>query len=85
MIFIRIDIGHRNRGMRLALVGITLGIAAALAASQAVASMLFGITASDAIAYAGVAALLAAVALAACWIPARRVTRVDPLRALATE
>lgn len=81
MTFIRIDIGHRNRGMRLALVG----IAAALAASQAVASMLFGITASDAIAYAGVAALLAAVALAACWIPARRVPRVDPLRALATE
>ena len=73
------------RGMRLTALGIGIGMSAALAASRAVESMLFGITASDAIAYIGVAAAFAAVAVLACWLPARRAARVDPLTALAGE
>jgi putative ABC transport system permease protein len=68
-----------GQGMALAAVGLVLGIGAGLA------GMLHGVSPSDPLIYISVAGLLAAVALAACWLPARRATRVDPVVALRHE
>jgi len=65
--------------------GLLAGVPAALWASRAVGSFLFGLTATDAATYLSVGALLFAVALAATWIPARRASRVDPMVALRWE
>jgi len=65
--------------------GLGIGILAALAVSRALTRLLVGVSPSDPLTYAVVALLLAAVALAACWIPARRATRVDPGIALRYE
>jgi predicted permease len=65
--------------------GIAIGVPIAIASTRIIASQLFGVGATDPLTYAGVAILLAAVALAACWIPARRATRVDPMVALRYE
>ena len=70
------------RGMQLIFAGLVLGIAGALAAARLIASMLFGVTATDPATLGAIAILLALAALAACWIPARRAMRVDPLVAL---
>jgi putative ABC transport system permease protein len=69
----------------LALSGIALGIPAALWASRATASFLYGLSPTDPLIYAALAALLAGVALSAAWIPARRASRVDPMVALRYE
>jgi len=91
---IRIALGAQRRdvlrlvlgqGARLTLLGVALGILAALAFSRLLASMLFDVSATDPLTYAGVAGLLAVVALLACFIPARRATRVDPMVALRYE
>jgi len=74
-----------KRGMELAGVGIVMGIAGAFALSRALTAMLFGVTAHDTVAFTGAPLLLAAVALLACCIPARRATRVDPMTALRDE
>jgi putative ABC transport system permease protein len=71
-----------GEGMRVAVVGIAAGLAAALAVSRALASLLFGIPARDPLTCGSVARVLAVVALAASAIPARRAARVDPLIAL---
>ena len=74
-----------KQGLMLALVGTAAGIAVALAVTRYLTSMLYGVHANDPITIAAVAALLCLVALAACYIPARRATRVDPLVALRYE
>ena len=70
------------QGMRRVLAGLALGIAGALALSRYLESMLFGVTTNDVTVFAGVAVVLVAVALLACYIPARRATMIDPMVAL---
>jgi putative ABC transport system permease protein len=74
-----------TRGMVLAGLGLALGLAAAFAASRLLARMLYGVTPGDPATYLVVAATLGAVALLACYLPARRATRVDPIVALRAE
>jgi putative ABC transport system permease protein len=73
------------RGLRLTLVGVALGLAAALALTRVMKSLLFEVSATDPITFVAIAVLLIGVALLACWIPARRATKVDPLAALRCE
>lgn len=74
-----------GQGMRVALVGLAIGLAAALTITRLMRSLLFGISATDPVTFAAVALLLALAALAAAYIPARRATKVDPLVALRYE
>jgi putative ABC transport system permease protein len=73
------------QGMRLSLVGVVLGVAAAFAMSQVLASLLFGVTTRDPVVFLSVPLILTVVALAAVWLPARRASLVDPLVALRYE
>ena len=74
-----------GQGIKLALVGIAIGGAAAFALTRLMMSLLFGVAPADPLTFMGVAILLVAVALAACYIPARRAMRVDPMTALRYE
>jgi putative ABC transport system permease protein len=91
---IRIALGAKPRevfrlvagqGMKLALIGLLVGLPLALGVGRAVAGLLFGVAPNDFATFAGVAILLALVSLVACYIPARRAMRVDPLIALRYE
>ena len=74
-----------GQGVRLTATGVAIGIIVALVASRWIASLLFGVNASDPLTFVGVIVLLAIVSGAACYIPARRATRVDPMVALRYE
>jgi len=72
-------------GMMMTLIGALIGLAGALSLTRVMKNLLFGVSATDPLTFAAVSALLALVALLACYIPARRATRVDPLVALRVE
>jgi len=74
-----------GQGVNMALIGVAIGLAAAVGLTRLMSSLLFGVKPTDPVTFAGVAILLAVVALTACYMPARRAARVDPLTALRHE
>jgi ABC-type antimicrobial peptide transport system permease subunit len=74
-----------GRGIRLSAAGLAIGLLGAYSLRRVLASQVFGVSPSDPLVYAGAAALMFGVALAACYLPARRASRVDPLIALRWE
>lgn len=91
---IRIALGAQRRdafrlvvgqGLKLTLLGITIGLVTALGATRFMASQLYGLSPTDPVTFVGVAILLMLVALVACYVPARRATKVDPMVALRYE
>jgi len=74
-----------GQGLRLTALGAALGIGASIALSRFLEGLLYEVSPADPATYAGVSAVLVAVALVACWIPARRAARIDPVQALRAE
>lgn len=91
---IRVALGAQSRdvlrlvigqGMKLALIGVAAGMAGAFALTGFIKSMLYGVSTNDPLTFALIALLFVAIALLACWLPARRATKVDPMVALRCE
>ncbi len=74
-----------GRGLRLILAGVAVGVVAAYPLSRTIESLLFGVTPGDPATYAGIAILLVVVALAACYLPAHRATRINPMESIRAE
>ena len=74
-----------GRGMALTLSGVAIGLAGAFGVTRVLSSMLVGVSSTDPLTFVAIATLLALVALAACYVPARRATRVDAMVALRSE
>ena len=74
-----------GQGLKLTAIGIAVGTAGALGLTRLISNMLFGVTPTDPVTFTLVGLLLTGVSLAACYLPARRATRVDPIRALKYE
>jgi ABC-type antimicrobial peptide transport system permease subunit len=74
-----------RQGLRLIVAGVAIGLLLAFAVTRLLANFLYGVSPFDTVTFASVPVLLGCIALAACWMPARRAARVDPIEALRCE